>query len=309
MKKRASLLLALTVMVTGVFGSPMNAIAEDETAGQSVLSIEASTNRLEYGGLTAGNSYTKSLTITNNAQEETSFSLAIDSLDGADTTSAHSNIVEWLTITGATDYKLAGEASVNVNIRVKVPKEATVGGQYASLIASNADGDSITLAFISAIIDGDGLKYGGEIVSSDISWFSLSPEIKSSVTIKNTGNVDFESTSKLTVTPLFGGNPIFDATTNASIYPGANDVEFHHDWSEAPSIGLYNALQTVTYVNDNGEIVEHSTERVVIICPIWLLIILAVIIIGIVVLIIFIKKRGKKSHKNTKKPSWEQDEE
>ena len=311
MKKRAMLLLALTAIITGVVGNPMNALAEDETTGISVLSIEASTNKLEYGVLSAGNSYTKTLSVTNNSVEQTSFKLSIGSVEGVDDASQYANIVEWATISGSDEYTLAGEASTNISIRVKVPKDATAGGQYASLVASNADGDTISLSNISAIISGDELKYGGEVSEASASWFNLNPEIKSQISINNNGNVAFDSTYKLTVKSIFGGDPLHESTETSTMYPGSGS-EIHLDWTDAPAIGLYNVTQAVTYVNGAGEIVEHTTSRIVIMCPIWLLIVKAVIIIAIVVLIVaLVKRRGGKgkSRKNSKKASWEQAEE
>ena len=310
MKKRAMLLLALTAIITGVIGNPMNALAEDETTGLSVLSIEASTDKLEYGVLSSGNSYTKTLSITNNSVEQTSFKLSIGMADGLDDTSAHASIVEWATISGAGDFTLAGEASTNISIRVKVPKDANAGGQYAALVASNASGDTISLSSISAIVSGDDLKYGGEISNTSVSWFNLNPEIKSQVGINNTGNVAFDSTYKFTVKSIFGGDPIYEATETSVMYPSGGS-EIHLDWAEAPAVGLYNVTQAVTYVNGAGEIVEHTTTRIVIMCPIWLLVVKAVIVIGIIVLIVVLVKRrgGKaKSRKNDKKASWEQEE-
>lgn len=311
MKKRAMLLLALTAIITGVVGNPINASAEEETTAPSVLSIEASSNKIDYGILAAGNSYTKTITITNNSSEQTTFSLAIDGLKDVGDESEHANLVEWTTISGSTDYTLAGEASTNVGIRVKVPKETNAGGQYAALMASNSGGDSIMLSSISAIVSGDDLRYGGEISDASVSWFNLDSVIASKVSYKNTGNVAFDSTYKFTVKSIFGGDPLYETSNTSAIYPGETG-EIMADWEEAPAVGLYNVTQSVTYVNAAGEIVEHTTDRVVIMCPIWLLIVKAVIVIGIIILIVVLVKRRKnkgKSHKNSKKASWEKVEE
>lgn len=306
------LLLALTAIITGTIGSPINAQAEEEitATGTSVLSVEASTPKLEYGILTAGNSYTKTLTITNNSAEQTTFGLSIASAAGVDPESQHSQMVEWITL-GSSDYTLAGEASTNISVRVKVPKDTTAGGQYAALVASNASDDAIELANISAIISGDGLQYGGEVSSVTASWFNLSPEVKTHIDIKNTGNVDFDSTYKFAFRSIFGGDPIFEESATTTMYPGTS-TSIALDYPSAPAIGIYKATQSVTYVNAAGEIVEHTTDRLIIMCPIWLLIILGVLIIGIIVLVIvLVKKRsGKgKSKKGSKKPSWENVEE
>ncbi|MFV0485188.1 MAG: hypothetical protein ACK5MU_03115 [Candidatus Saccharimonadales bacterium] len=314
MKKRAMLLLVLTAIITGTVGSPINASAEEETTtGSSVLSIEASTNKLDYGILTAGNSYTKTLAITNNSTDQTTFNLAIGVAEGLGDGSEYANIAEWTTVSGSGDYTLAGEASTNVSIRVKVPKDASVGGQYAALVASNSNEDTISLVAISAIIGGDGLKYDGEVSGVDVSWFNLNSKIESQINISNSGNVAFDSTYKFAVKSIFGGDPIFETSDTSTMYPGGAS-ELHADWSEAPAVGLYNVVQSATYVNASGEIVEHTTERIIIMCPIWLIVVIGVVIIGIIVLIVvLVKKRngkkGKSPRKNSKKASWEKSEE
>lgn len=308
MKKRAMLLLALTAIITGVIGYPLNANAEEETTGASVLSIEASTNKLDYGVLATGNSYTKTLTITNHGANQTTFSLSVANPQSLTGDSDYASITEWITLTGGVDYTLAADASTNVSIRVKVPKDAVAGGQYAALIASNTNDDTITLTTISAIVSGDDLRYGGEVTGSDASWFNPSSEITSFVSVKNNGNVAFDADYKFTVKSIFGGDPIHEETSSDTMYPGSAS-EIHADWTSAPAIGLYNVSQSVTYINADGEIVEHTTERVVIMCPIWLLIVIGIAIIAIIVIVIVVaKKRGKKSRKGSKKASWEKSE-
>lgn len=304
MKKRALILLALTAIITGaVTCYPTNTARAEEPTTESVLSIEASSNSLKYDVLTPGSSYTKSLTVTNHSPIETTFSLSIAALDELANSASYSRLTEWLIFTGDVDYTLAGEASTTIGLRVKVPKEATAGGQYATLIASNTAGDSIALATISAIIDGNDLKYDGQLTDVNISWFNTSPQVTASAKVQNTGNVDFESTAKLTIKPIFGGEPIHEESKTTTIYPSASATTFDHTWTSAPAIGLYNTSQSITYVNASGEIMEYITERIIIMCPIWLIVVISLIILGTVALIVFLKLRTKKSPQKSTKTS------
>ncbi|MDR3298202.1 MAG: hypothetical protein LBT19_02450 [Candidatus Nomurabacteria bacterium] len=292
-------------------------IAKAEEAESSILTLSADPERLEYGVLIPSNSYTKTISITNEGAEKTSFTLSIVGYyQTSELDPAHTAISEWLTFTGATEYTLAPQASTNISLRVKIPKDASAGGQYASLLAGNPNSETITLSTISAIVSGSDLTYGGEVSDHQIQGFSFSPSINSSATIKNSGNVDFEAKYKFTITPLFGSDPIYDSEISRTILPSETST-IHQDWADAPIFGIFNATQTITYVNSDGEQVELTTARVAIICPIWLIIAIVVALAAIILLIVFLKRHNKKSphahknhnHKNHKKASWEQPQE
>jgi hypothetical protein len=309
MKKRALVLLALMTIIAGTMGLSHPTIAEESATKTTGSGLTASPEQIKYGILMPGSNYTKPLHITNTTDTDLTFSLSTATYQDVELSDDYTKITEWLTIVGSTDYTLKPEASTDINIRVRVPKDAPAGGQYASIIAAVSD-QIYTMANISAIISSEDLQHSGELVSSKLPGFSLAPEINTSATIKNTGNVDFDATIKLTVRSIFGGDPIHDDTLTQTVFPGTT-AELSQDWTDAPVFGFFSATQTITYVNASGEQIERITDRVILICPIWLIIILAVVILGIIGLIIFLIIHGHnkdKLKKHHKKASWEQEE-
>ena len=306
MKKRALVLLTLMATVLGAIVYSPPAIAAE---GMASSELTAAPEQIKYGILVPGNSYTKSFTITNTSATDLTFKLSAVSHQDIESDNAFTKITEWLTFPGiTTEYTLKPEASANINIRIKIPKDAPVGGQYASILAIASD-QTFPLASISAIINGEGLKHSGELVSQSLTSFSLSPQINSLVQVRNTGNTDFEAVSKLTIKSIFGGDPIFETSSSTPVLPSVT-AEIHQDWTNAPTIGIFSATQTTAFVNANSEQVERTTDRIIVICPIWLIITVIVVILAIIALIVVLKIRhhgGRKTKKNHKKASWEQE--
>jgi len=281
-----------------------------------------SPNRLRYGTLEPGSNYTETFMAYNIGDQPISFKLSAEPFWVEDETYApiyseatnRTKISNWITFPNATEYTLAPRNQegdrVEITVRVKVPSDAVGGGQYAAVMANiippDADANSfqarsrIALPLYSTI-NGD-VIYRGKIVNRSISGFSFAPIIRTSSTIENTGNADFEAKYHLLIKSFFGSKTAYDDTQEKIILPETKRI-FEHSWEDAPALGIFNVTQEITYVNENGEQVTDSYKRVTILCPLWLILVILTIVVLAVIAITYQKKSRNIKHK---KSSWEQ---
>ena len=257
--------------------------------------------------ITPGDSYSSSFTISNPGTATTpiNYDLAIQSFYVDENYNSvfgepgkFSEITEWITIDSPESGSLAPNEAHEINFTIHVPEDAPSGGQYAAIIASikspeTVSGTSIqelpsVAHIIFAEITGETIKQG-EITGAEVPSFLLSGNITASSTIKNTGNVHGTATYTLKVTPAFGGDDIYNNEENPEIRTIVPDRTFYNEITvdKTPTMGLFNVVYTVSF-----EGVTTEVSKLVIICPIWLLFILALVIIGIIISIIFFLRAG-----------------
>jgi len=328
--KQKILLVFLTLFGIVAFGgahqaagvSTENQPDEDLTySGHGYLLI--SPNQFRYGILEPGSNYTETFMAYNVGDQPISFNLSAEPFWVKDGTyeatyseaTNRTKISTWITFPGGTKYTLAPRDQdgdrAEFTVRIKVPSDAIGGGQYAAVMANIESADpgpgsfhaqSRIALFLYSTIDGD-IIYSGKIINRGISGFSFNSIVKTSSTIENTGNADFEAHYRLLVEPFFGNKVAYDNTETKIILPETKRI-FEQNWDGAPTLGIFNATQEITYVNENGEQVTDSFKHVVIICPLWLILIVIAIITSIVVANIAQRKKRKINHK---KPSWDQE--
>ena len=59
-------------------------------------------------------------------------------------------------------------------------------------------------------------------------------------------------------------------------------------WEDTPSIGIYRVVETVSLFGEST-----STERIVVVCPLWLILVIVFAIVFIVVWLIIRSKKRK----------------
>ena len=260
--------------------------------------ITATPSTIDYGLLLPDNSYTQSIEIKNTSDQAISLNLSLIPTDIATLPSERSQITEWISFV-ATDNPLniSPQGSATIKLRAKIPTDALGGGQYSALLISIDAGTNLSIP-ISAIISGDDLSYNSSVAKRDLSpWFFKNP-ITASTTIENQGNVDFDSTAEFTVKNPFTGETLYSSTTTTPILPGASQT-ISQSWDSAPSFALLSLSQSVTYYDSTGQAFSSQFSRLVVVCPLWLLIVVAVGILIIIVAIIFIvRHRRKKAQKS-----------
>lgn len=331
MKKRiASVLLMLVSLM--ILGGTMNVFAEEK----SQTEVEAkyadrgylilTPGSLRYGTLEPGSSYTETVEAHNIGGAPISFTLSVEPYwianESYESTYSeptnHTKLTDWVSLPDGEEYTLESQEVVKIRVRVKVPEDAVGGGQYAAVMANVIPPESNTEAGIDAkarialrlysTVNGD-IIYKGNVINQSIAGFSFEPIIKSSSTLENTGNTDFEATYKLTIKPLWSdeiatGEPLSETKI---ILPETKRI-FEQNWEEAPALGIFQVAQEITYVNSDGLEATTTLERIVVICPLWLILIIIVALVLIIVAIIIARKKRQKSQpKHPKRPTWEQD--
>ncbi|MBR3319627.1 hypothetical protein IKG06_03970 [Candidatus Saccharibacteria bacterium] len=136
--------------------------------------------------------------------------------------------------------------SKTINYAVDVPSEATGGGQYAILFAEFAPvestGGGIQARYrmgmtLFAFVDDAGIIRGAELgsIKAPIGLL-LDRKIDIDYTVKNTGNIDFQTSADIAVFSIFG-NEIYHDINVETIFPETSK-DIHVEWKETPAFGI-----------------------------------------------------------------------
>ncbi len=209
-------------------------------------------------------------------------------------------MAKWLTLDHNTG-TLSPNSSEDILFTIEVPENAPAGGQYASIKVGANTGEAsgggnlnITASYrmahlIYAEVAGESTRKGA-VESVNVPGFLFSGKITGTAVIENQGNVHGEATQKLQIFPLFSDEEVYtneEKPETSMIMPGVKRST-SVAWDETPSIGIFHAVYNVDF-----EGATSSVDKIVIVCPLWLLFIVAVIIF----LIIFKILSGKKERK------------
>lgn len=278
------LITTALVLLVSLFITPNLASATELQSGPMVgFMMSPMTERLI---LKPGESYTGYFYIMN-PEENTipiTYSLKIRGFYRDDSGKAifedvagRSQIVDWITLLVAEENTLDPSESEKVYYTINVPENPPAGGQYAAITAtsapSNENGiirESVAMNFtIFTEIEGENIR-SSEITNLSLPFFLSDGNIVASSKVKNTGNVHGNATYTLKITPLFSNTPAFTNENDPSkklVLPDRT-VEEETIWENTPSVGIFNVYYKVEF--EGGETKELS--RLVIKCPIWLLI-------------------------------------
>ncbi|MBQ9180826.1 hypothetical protein IJ135_01900 [Candidatus Saccharibacteria bacterium] len=257
-----------------------------------------------------GESYEGSFDILNPAANTTDFKYTVevkpfyvddDYNTVLDQSASYNEIVDWITIMSPMNGILAPNESAEIEYVIDVPSYAPAGGQYAAIVVTsdpgeNTSGQSSVLErhaiahTIFAEIAGATTR-SGEITEVDVPGFLFSGEIKGEATIKNTGNVHGTAKYTLSVTPLFSSEEVYTNAEDPDTHIIVPDRTFYNEtsWPDTPGMGLFNVKYMVEF-----EGVTQEVSKLVIICPIWLLFVIAFIIAFIIIAIVVKIVRSKK---------------
>lgn len=210
------------------------------------------------------------------------------------TETAYTTLSTWLSFE-QNNLELAPGASAEVTYHVNVPADVPGGGQYAAIIVETRDADdTAAMRIVSQIavllyahVSGE-QRLEGTLLDLELPNILLGAPFTASVTVENTGNLDFDLTQTLTVTDFLTGRTLVDLSTKNPdgtpvggveriILPATTRTSIL-TWDNAPSFGLFRAHQTVSFLDQT-----YDLERVVFRCPIWLLGLLVVFVLLLVV--------------------------
>ena len=278
--------------------------------------------------LTPGQSVTGEVKAINSSDAEGKFYYIVEvvpysvSDDGKytadfDAMSDRTDIVNWVTVSdddesdkkevhGVLEPGEEGKAYYTIT----VPMDARGGGHYFAVrvkndLAAAKEAEKDDMVAIKEVVGIASLIYvevsgdvivKGEITNNDIPSFFLAPPISSSFVVKNDGNTHAKVNYYMQVFPLFSDEEIYTTEENMGahyVLPGSSRM-ITQSWENAPSVGIFKVRQTVYY--DSLDNAPSVTEKMVIVCPVWLLFIIIFAIVAIIIWIVLrIRSRGKKA--------------
>ena len=212
----------------------------------------------------------------------------------------YNDMTEWIELP-KTEGIVAPNSSETVRYKIVVPEDAPAGGQYASIVVGSKEdtaaeeGFSIHEVFesvylIYAEVAGETVRKGN-VTDVNVPSFLFSGNIAGSAAITNEGNVHSASTQTLQVFPFLSSEEIYTNEEDPKtvwIMPG-NTNYTSTVWTETPSIGIFHVIYNVEF-----EGVESSVDKIVIVCPLWLLLLIIFVLILIAFKIIWGGKKEKR---------------
>lgn len=316
MKNFSKLKASLLAFAALILGLAANLALPLSTYASSAITLSPPTSEII---LQPGQTYTSSFRVYNTGDETLNYEAYVTGYlatsddagtlsfqyDEVDTSSGYSTIADWITLGSETGTIEPGDESGDgtyINYTITVPEDATPGGQYAAImveqIVDEAAGENVAVTSVArnafliyATVAGD-LTETANISNNNIAGFFIDNKISASSMVENTGNVHGTVSYTLQVFPLFSDEEVYtneeDPETHI-IYPGTKYFN-STSWDETPSMGIYKVVQTVTLFGETS-----TTERIVVVCPLWLILVIVFIIVFIVVWLIFRSKKRKAS--------------
>lgn len=195
-------------------------------------------------------------------------------------TPARSNLYRWVQF-DTTEGKLAPGKKQKINYTVLIPDDAEAGGHYGVLFVETVSDDSEGQAvarnkrvgsIVRLSVSGD-IRRSGQVESQSIAWLQTRPPVVSEALVSNQGNIDFDATTTLKATTLFG-RELYNAQAEHVVYPGKPRL-ITTSWEGSPVFGLFKVEQTVEVLD------EVSTKSsYVLIIPRWTLMVLAMAVMA-----------------------------
>jgi hypothetical protein len=299
----AASLIAFALSATPVAALDVAPVTTASPLGEQHISLSVSPTRQSLE-LNPNETTTGNITVTNSGTLDyrvrvyaTPFTVNEDySQNVFDQENNYSQISRWITFAGATEFDLAANERKTVDFEISVPESVPAGGQYASIMAETVPDENATgvvavrriASLLYAHVTGTTINKGN-VISREWSGIYTTSEIKTRLTVENSGNTDFTVISRLIITDLFGHKIDEISTPVRTLLPDTT-LAFDLNWTSPSLIGIYHLAQETDLLDDT-----IRAEHTIIIMPIWFAVLALLLVIGIIfTLVIFIKKRHKK---------------
>ncbi len=212
----------------------------------------------------------------------------------------YSDMVDWIVL-NETSGTLQPNERHEVSFTINTPTDTRAGGQYAAIITKFKGGqvgpfnEVFEIAhLIYAEVSGDTF-HDGDVDYVEVPSFLFSGNITGKSAITNKGNVHAYASHVLKVFPLFGDEEFFTNEENPQknlIMPDAKRYT-STTWEQTPKIGIFRVIYTVEFEGKTNEV-----SKVVIVCPLWLIIIIAIILLILIIRPFLSKKEDKKDRRD-----------
>lgn len=317
------IMVGLVVVMVGLLFGAMNVSAVDWDGGV-VMTISPPRQDIV---LVPGEVYEGTLLVSNsaNASKDLKYSATIGSfgLDkdengntdynstDVDTITEYNQIMEWMKL-DKDHGSVAPNSTDTITFTITVPEDAPAGGQYATIIVqddtekdSGAEGNIVIenvvrfAASIIANVAGE-TRNEGAILENNIPAFMFNNKLAATSTVQNTGNVHTKASYVLQVWPLIGDEEICtneEKPTEHTVMPGTERINAEE--CNLPMIGIFRVKQTVKIFGETS-----VAERMVVVCPLWLLFIIIFAIVALVIWLVT-KSRSRKTRSKEQSKSSE----
>lgn len=308
MKKTLGLSFAAILLATfGVFGLFTSSANAENTSSAPYIGISPYKTNLE---LEPGKVYSGKFRVSNVGESAFEYEVSISPYQVTDenytadfiTMNNYTRIVDWVSfdegnLTGRLEPHTASDY---ISYTITVPSDIPSGSQFAVIKATALNDQNASEGFsiqnktsagmiLYATMKGGNTRATAKIIENKIPTFLSSGPLNATSLIENTGNIYGEAKYSLTVSSIFGGDPIYsneddeDGTTS-TILPETKRFRTQ-TWQNVPFLGIFKVKQTVKIFDEYSEV-----EKIVFVCPFWLII---VAIIAIVALVFWLKSRSK----------------
>lgn len=318
LKRFKCLLVGVGVLLSSFVGVG-SAVAADKYEGlDSVMTISPPKQKIV---LTPGEDFEGSISVScmSTAKYDLKYSVTIGSFGlgkdengnvdyndtDVDTITSFNQIMDWIELKKDGGTVARGETDA-VPFVIHVPENAPAGGQYATIIVQDDSGEEgeqegnimieSKVRFASEIfaeVTGETIDKG-QILENNIPAFLLNNHLETSSLVKNEGNVHTDAEYVLQVWPLFSDEEVCTNEEEPETSLIMPDTErYHNQTCNLPRVGIFRAKQSVKIFDETS-----VAERIVIVCPLWLLFLILFIVIALIIWVVTrVKgdKRGKKS--------------
>ena len=298
--------LALSIIAVPFFAS--STIAEEAKSSAPYIGISPYKATFE---IEPGKTYTGQFRVSNVGESEFEYEVSAAPYSVKDehytadfiTVNDYTRIAEWVTFEGtAITGKLAPHsASEYITYKITVPENIPAGSQYAVIKATALNDPNETRGFsiqnttsagmiLYANAKGAITRPGAKIIENNFPSFLSAGPLNATSLVENYGNVYAEVKYTLEVSSIFGGDPIYnnaeedEELTTAMLLPETKRFRTQ-TWQNVPFLGIFKVKQTIKVFDEFSEV-----EKIVIVCPFWLII---AAIIAIVVIVVWFRARKK----------------
>ena len=309
--KRNKIFAVLAIAASFACALSLPAFAADHLgSGKTHLLVSPTKQRVS---IEPGTSYKGSFEVHNSGQEDfhyTVYATPYTVLDESysvsyDKKNQYSYVADWITFS-QTEGHLDPDEEQIINFSVDVPLDAPGGGQYAAFMVETADTrgqhnigviNRVGMVFY-ASISGETNRCAN-ILDNKISGFLFAPPISATSLVENCGNVHGDAEYILKVWPLFSNEEIYtneESPASRIVLPDTRRF-YTTNWESAPGIGLFWTEHTVKIFGKTSTI-----NRLVIIMPLWLVIVLTAFVLAVIFHLVS-RHKSRKSERLEKEAS------
>ncbi|MCL2038321.1 hypothetical protein FWG86_00190 [Candidatus Saccharibacteria bacterium] len=186
-----------------------------------------------------------------------------------------------------------------INYTINVPPTGLPGGsQHAGITVTFSDGGqglgtNHTLGYRLSAFNPVGATTNATLLSAKVDRLQFKRPISARATAKNDGNSDFFIRGTMRVSTL-GGREVHKEERSHVVMPGTTR-EATLGWEGSPHLGIFKVKYDVVLESIDGKLLETKTiERVVMIMPLFMFVVIMVVIAALLVFLVMrIKKNAE----------------